>query len=162
MTFSVESPANSGSSSCGASSAAALTSASTSSAVTKPLFSIALRSMPWRAASSAALRVTFACAGLLSAGASTRRSAACSISRSSAATTAIVVPSSTSIPAATSWTRMPSAGASISTEAFDVSTTHTGRPFLTRAWSSASHSARSADSLFASSRVSTISCTQRL
>ena len=59
--------------------------------------------------------------------------------------------------AATSWTSVPSPGASISIDAFDVSTTQMAWPLRTAARSSTSHSERSADSEFASSRVSTIS-----
>ena len=59
---------------------------------------------------------------------------------SSAATTAIVLPSSTSVSAGTSWTSVPSPGASISTDAFDVSTTQTTVPLRTAAPSSTSHS----------------------
>ena len=66
-------------------------------------------------------------------------------------------PSSTSVSAATSWTSVPSPAASISIDAFDVSTTQSAWPLRTSARSSTSHSASSADSLFASSRVSTTS-----
>ena len=72
---------------------------------------------------------------------------------------AIVFPSSTSTPSSKSCTIVPAPGASISTVAFVVSTTTTGCPVSTSERSATSHSARSANSVFASSRVRTISST---
>ena len=76
------------------------------------------------------------------------------------ATYAIVLPSSTSTSSPYSCTIVPAPGASTSTVAFVVSTTQTGWPADTSERSSTSHSARRAYSVFASSRVRTISSTQ--
>ena len=161
VTFTSESPSSTTSVSVelAETRAAAAAKASTSSAVTKPALSIRLTSTPSSAARSEAFRVTFR--GPASRGGSgearSRRAFAASRSASDCAMSPIDEPSSTSLSAATRWTSVPSPAASISIDAFDVSTTQSAWPLRTSTRSSTSHSASSADSLFASSRVSTTS-----
>ena len=134
-------------------------SSSTSFSVMKPRFSIAARSTPWRSASSAALRVAlrsvgegfgavFFLLGVLLERRQLLRVLGDARDRLSELDLDAFLEELDD---------RPGAGASISTVAFVVSTTHTGCPCCTSARSSTSHSARSANSVFASSRVRTIS-----